>query len=244
MSKLNRAVYEVNQLYTLATRDQWMNRIHPLVKLILTVLYLAVVVWMKGFGLKQMILAGIFPLGVLILSDLSILKSMYRIRWILVLFIVMGLGNLFFDREPLGQIGGFTITSGMIVFALFLLRGVYCGLTCYWLVATTTIEKLCYAMRLLHVPSIIVTQIQLMYRFIGLLMKEAHQIEQAYMLRAPRQKGIHFRVWGSLLGQLLLRSIDRAKNVYESMLLRGFDGSRFYYDKKGKEEEKNEPYSS
>ncbi len=243
MSKLNRAVYEVNQLYTLATRDQWMNRIHPLVKLIITVLYLSMIVWMKGFGLKQMILAGIFPLGVLILSDLSIRKGIYRIRWVLVIFIFMGLSNLFFDREPMDQIGGFTITSGMIVFVLFLLRGVYCGLTCYWLVATTTIEKLCYAMRLLHIPSIIVTQIQLMYRFIGLLMKEAHQIEQAYMLRAPRQKGIHFKVWGSLLGQLLLRSIDRAKNVYESMLLRGFDG-RFYYDKKGKEEEKNEPYSS
>lgn len=237
MSKLNRAVYEVNQLYTLATRDQWMNRIHPLVKLILTVLYLCVVVWMKGFGLKQMILAGIFPLGVLILSDLSIRKGIYRIRWILVLFVFMGLGNLIFDRDPIGQIGDFTITSGMVVFILFLFRGVYCGLTCYWLVATTTIENLCYAMRLVHVPTIIVTQIQLMYRFIGLLMKEAHQIEQAYMLRAPKQKGIHFKVWGSLLGQLLLRSIDRAQNVYESMLLRGFDGI-FYYDKKDKEEER------
>lgn len=36
------------------------------------------------------------------------------------------------------------------------------------------------------------------------------------------EKGIHFRAWGSLLGQLLLRSVDRAHLVYESMMLRGY----------------------
>ena len=39
------------------------------------------------------------------------------------------------------------------------------------------------------------------------------------------RKGIQFQAWGSLLGQLLLRSIDRAQLVYESMQLRGFAGS-------------------
>lgn len=46
----------------------------------------------------------------------------------------------------------------------------------------------------------------------------------AYKLRAPGQKGIHFKVWGSFLGLLLLRSMDRAQTVYESMLLRGYQG--------------------
>ena len=38
------------------------------------------------------------------------------------------------------------------------------------------------------------------------------------------QKGIHISVWGSFLGQLLLRSMDRAQALYESMELRGFCG--------------------
>ena len=54
---------------------------------------------------------------------------------------------------------------------------------------------------------------------------EGIRIATAYALRAPGQKGIQFRAWGSLLGQLLLRSIDRAQLVYESMQLRGFAGS-------------------
>ena len=68
----------------------------------------------------------------------------------------------------------------------------------------------------------LVTTILLTYRYIVLLLQEANRISTAYALRAPGQKGIHFRAWGSLLGQLLLRSMDRAQLVYESMLLRGY----------------------
>ena len=50
----------------------------------------------------------------------------------------------------------------------------------------------------------------------------------AYTLRAPGQKGIHVSAWGSFLGQLLLRSMDRAQQLYESMQMRGFRGE-FYY---------------
>jgi len=50
----------------------------------------------------------------------------------------------------------------------------------------------------------------------------------AYHLRAPGQKGIHHSAWGSFLGQLLLRSMDRAEELYSSMQLRGFHGE-FHY---------------
>ena len=46
---------------------------------------------------------------------------------------------------------------------------------------------------------------------------------EAYHLRAPGQKGIHVSAWGSFLGQLLLRSMDRAQDIYSAMLLRGYD---------------------
>ena len=50
----------------------------------------------------------------------------------------------------------------------------------------------------------------------------------AYALRAPGQKGIQFSAWGSFLGQLLLRSMDRAEELYSSMQLRGFSGDFLY----------------
>ena len=50
---------------------------------------------------------------------------------------------------------------------------------------------------------------------------------QAYRLRAPNQKGVHFKVWGTLAGQLLLRSMDRANEVYESMTMRSNRGKLY-----------------
>ncbi len=44
MSKINEAIYEIRQMDQLAARDQWMNTLHPLVKLCLTVMYIFIVV--------------------------------------------------------------------------------------------------------------------------------------------------------------------------------------------------------
>lgn len=66
------------------------------------------------------------------------------------------------------------------------------------------------------------TQVLLTYRYVTVLLEEANRMTQAYSLRAPNQKGVHFKVWGTLAGQLLLRSMDRANEVYESMTLRGY----------------------
>lgn len=115
-----------------------------------------------------------------------------------------------------------------------MLKGVFSVLASYILIATTSIEKICYAMRLVHVPKIMVTQIMLTYRYIVLFLNEVDRITSAYALRAPNQKGIHFKVWGSLTGQLLLRSTDRATIVYESMTLRGYNGEFTYIGEKDK----------
>ena len=64
----------------------------------------------------------------------------------------------------------------------------------------------------------------LVYRYIIVLLKETERMTDAYMLRSPGQKGLHYKVWGTMVGQLLLRSMDRAQIVYDSMRLRGYCG--------------------
>ena len=129
----------------------------------------------------------------------------------------------------------------MISMATLMLKGAFAVLASYLLILTTSMESICYALRLLHVPKIMVTMVLLIYRYVIVLLKEAERISQAYSMRAPDQKGIHYRAWGTLLGQLMLRSIDRAQTVYESMLLRGFDGS-FRLSKKQKMDRRSAVY--
>ena len=79
-----------------------------------------------------------------------------------------------------------------------------------------------------------VTLFLLTYRYVGVMTEELSVMTDAYHLRAPGQKGIHICAWGSFFGQLLLRSADRAQELYESMLLRGYHGA-FPYADQGKE---------
>ena len=138
------------------------------------------------------------------------------------LLVLVGIANLFFDRAPVLTLGSVVLSGGAVTLLVLVVKGVLCFLAVYLLIATTGMERVCAALRQLHVPRVLVTTILLTYRYIVLLLQEGNRISTAYALRAPGEKGIHFRAWGSLLGQLLLRSVDRAQLVYESMMLRGY----------------------
>lgn len=231
MSRLNNAIHEVNRIDETAAKDQWINNIHPLVKLLLTFIYIIFVVSVNEYRLDSLIAMTVYPVAVFILGELSLKECLKRLRFVLPIVFIVGIFNPLFDRRPYAMFYGITITTGMISMVSLIIKGVFSVIASYILVATTTIEKICHALRMLHVPAVIVTQIMLMYRYILLLLNEAHRITQAYELRAPGQKGVHFKVWGSLSGQLLLRSIDRSQAVYESMCLRGYTGEFEYYNK-------------
>lgn len=116
------------------------------------------------------------------------------------------------------------ITYGMVSMVTLIVKGIFTVCAAYFLIVTTSIEKICYGLRRLHIPKGIIIVVMLIYRYIIVLLEETELMIQAYKLRAPYQNGINIKVWGSFVGQLLLRSIDRAETVYESMLIRGFNG--------------------
>lgn len=147
---------------------------------------------------------------------------------ILPLVCLVGIFNPVFDKRPMFYIGSVCVTYGVISMITLMLKGVLTISAAYLLASTTPIEKICAALRHLHFPKMIVTVILLIYRYMSLLMSEASRMTQAYMLRAPGHKGIHIKAWGSFAGNLLIRSIDKAKTVYDSMILRGFDGEINY----------------
>ena len=230
MSRLRSALYEIHHMDEMSARKIWLNQIHPLAKLLVTVVFIAVTVSRSKYDISETLCMGIYLIVIYILGEISFIDSVRRLRLILPLVCLVGIFNPVLDRQPYMMVGSFMITTGMISMVTLILKGMYSVFVAYALIASTSIEKICYALRMLHMPKIIVTQILLTYRYITVLLREANAMTQAYALRAPKQKGIHFKVWGSLSGQLLLRSIDRANEVYEGMVLRGYRGE-FQYAK-------------
>ncbi len=233
MAKITDAIFAVHELEEMAERKLEVNRVHPLVKLVTTLSYMIIVVSFHKYNILGLFPFILYPLLLLKLSDIPVMTCLQKIKGLLPLLLFIGIFNPIFDRTPLVYMGSLGISGGVISMITLFLKGMYCIAASFLLISTTGIDGICYALRLLHVPNVLVTQLLLTYRYITVLMAEANGVYQAYSLRAPGEKGVKYKIWGSLLGQLLLRSIDRAGNLYESMLLRGFNGE-FTYIKRTK----------
>ena len=224
MSVIDKNLQELNKLQDIQQRSHWMNELHPLGKLLISVLYIFTVASIGKYDIIHLILLAVYLVFAFVVGELSFREGVYRMRLVLPLVVFVGIFNPFFDREILFYIGGIGVSGGVLSMLTLVIKGFYTVLAAYVLIATTSIDDICYALRCIHVPKVIVIVVMLIYRYFDVMAKEADRIMTAYMLRAPSQKGIHYKAWGTLVGQWLLRSMDRADTVYESMLLRGFTG--------------------
>ena len=209
----------------LAVKSSPVHRLSPLSKLIVTIVYIAVTVSFSKYQLSALFMMVLYPVVMFSLSGISVWTCFYKLRIVLPLILAVGIFNPIFDREPMLELWGVTISSGVISMITLMVKGVFCLMASFLLIATTPVDSICAALRKLHMPSMLVTLFLLTYRYAGLMTEEAAVMSDAYALRAPGQRGIHISAWGSFLGQMLLRSMSRAEDLYASMQLRGFDGS-------------------
>ncbi|SFU53370.1 cobalt ECF transporter T component CbiQ [Butyrivibrio sp. INlla21] len=231
MNSIEKRLVELNKLQDLQQRSHWMNNLHPLGKLLISVIYIFLVTSVGKYDIVPLILLSVYIIFTFIIGELSFKDGIYRMRLILPLVLFVGIFNPFLDKTTV-MIAGYSVSGGMVSMLTLMIKGLYTVLAVYALIATTSIDDICYALRTVKVPKIIVIVIMLIYRYIDVMSNEADRIYTAYRLRAPGQKGIEYRSWGTLVGQWLLRSMDKARIVYESMHLRGFKGD-FIPKKKG-----------
>jgi len=100
------------------------------------------------------------------------------------------------------------------------------------LVTTTRFEEIVKSMRWLKVPKLLVAIINLMWRYIFVLVTEVKRLLIARASRSsilPDRHGGGTVFWrakvaGYMAGNLFLRSIERSDRVYAAMLSRGYDG--------------------
>lgn len=228
MNRASQAWSEIMALNDLSDGDSTIHRLHPLVKLFAAIGYIFTVVSFPKYDINGIFVMVLYPVLLYRLSGIPIRTCFYKLRFVLPLVMAVGIANPFLDRVPFSLAGIVTMPRGCISMVTLMLKGVFSLMISFLLVATTKIDALCASLRKLHVPEVIVTLFLLTYRYISVLMEQVAIMLDAYMLRAPGQNGIHISAWGSFLGQLILRSMDRADALYESMLLRGFNGE-FHY---------------
>jgi cobalt/nickel transport system permease protein len=92
------------------------------------------------------------------------------------------------------------------------------------LIASTGFASICMSLEKMGAPNSFAVQLLFLYRYIFVLTDEASRMVRARALRAFGGKGMGFSVFTSMIGQLLLRALDRAQRIHRAMRCRGFDG--------------------
>ncbi len=115
-------------------------------------------------------------------------------------------------------------TGGVTVFWHTVARSTLCLSGAILLAATTPFSEIIRALRAWHVPALLLTTLALMDRYLFVLVEESGRMTRARASRtfSPRSR---WTVWSSLaemLGQLFVRSVERAGRIYSAMCARGW----------------------
>lgn len=224
MGEMSRALTQMDELERLAQGDSPLHRLHPGVKLGATLAYLAAVLSVPLGQPGRLVGFFLWPALLMPLSDTPWRPLWDRLKIALPFGGMMALSNLLFLRAPVGRLGGLILTDGMLSCLSVLLKTGLCVTAVLLLIATTGFPALCTQLAAAHVPDLLCMQLAMTYRYLSVLLEEAGQMALAYRLRAHGARGIRMQDMGSFLGQLLLRSFDRAGRVYTAMTCRGFSG--------------------
>lgn len=115
--------------------------------------------------------------------------------------------------------------AGTAKFFVIVVKSTLSLLTILLLANTTPFHKLIDVSRRLRFPSVMVTILALMYRYLFVLIDEVERIGRARHSRTfVRTRARSWIILGSVLGQLFVRSTERAERIYAAMCARGWKG--------------------
>lgn len=155
-------------------------------------------------------------------------------------FVFAAIPLVFFGPEPVAQTRIFEFLmipfseTGWIRFLSIAIKSWMSVQLAIILAATTHFPDLMGGFRALKFPAIFISTIELMWRYLFLMIEETGRLIRARSSRSSTIPGnrnsggsVLWRasVTGGMAGSLFLRSIERSERVYAAMLARGYDGT-------------------
>lgn len=214
--------HEMYALELLSSGDTCIHRLHPLAKLLAAAVFIATVVSFDKYTVARFAPYFFYPLLLMALSRTPHSMLYKRLLLALPFCLFVGVSNLALDRGAALHVGGVPISYGAVSFASILCRAYLCVMAALVLISVTRLRCLANELARLGAPNVLIAMLEVTYRYTGILINEAHSMYIAYSLRAPRRRGIAVSDMGPFVGQLLLKSFDRADRVYGAMKCRGY----------------------
>jgi cobalt/nickel transport system permease protein len=224
MTALARALGALRDLDTQAARDTPLARRDPRAKLLVTLGFLVALMAFDRYQVVALLPLALYPVWQAAQSDLPARLAGRMLALAVPLALLLGLFNPLLDRASMLVLGGVTISAGFVSLVAILLRAMLAACAGLILIASTGMPDLCSALHRLGAPRAFAIQLQLVYRFLFVLLEEGQRLLTARALRAGPHQRLALAEYAPLLGQWLVRSIERATRVHRAMLARGFKG--------------------
>ncbi len=222
--KLESSTLDIGYLDFLSRQQTLIHHLDPRAKLLTTLSFIAVVVSFGKYAVTALIPFVIYPVSLIALGNLPPGYFLKKILLAAPFALFIGIFNPVLDREVMVRFADVGISGGWISFASIMLRFALTVSAALILIATTGFNEVCLALRKMGVPAGLSVQLLFLFRYLFVLIEESARMSRARAVRSFDGKGMGLKIFSHMIGQLLLRTIDRARRIHLGMLCRGFDG--------------------
>lgn len=204
----------------------FLHRADPRFKIIIFILFS--VLCATASGLKIPLLCLVYSLILLLIGKLKLkpLTSRLFVANSFIAFIWFFI-PLSYNQAPYLEIGVLKISQEGLFYALSItLKCNAIILSTIALLSTSSVFSLAHAMLHLKMPTKLVTVFFLFYRYISVIHDEYLRIRKAAILRGfvPKNNIHTYKTFAYIIGGMLIKSYERAEEIYKAMLCRGFTG--------------------
>lgn len=227
MKSVDGTILDFSRLDLLATGNTAVHRIDARAKVLVVIIFILAVVSFGRYEVSALLPFFAFPVFMAVLGNLPAVFIAKKIALVLPFALLVGIFNPLFDREILFSLGNLNISAGWISCTSIVIRTILTVSAALILVSLTGFPAICQALQRFGMPQVFATQLLFLYRYIAVLAEEGARASQARELRTFENRGQGIRSYGPLIGNLLLRTWERAERIHRAMLARGFTG-RFH----------------
>jgi len=231
MTKLEKSISQLQTMHAVSGTES--GRRDPRGLLLTSLLYLGLMLSVPAARLEQLIWFAIYPIAGSALCGISFGRIFKKSLYLLPFILFIGIFNPIFDREPALRIGELAISRGWITFVSLTLRGLMAVQALLILIGSSGFNGLCRGLQRLGMPGFLTTQLNLVFRYLGIMLSEALSMHRAREARGYGKRSLPLKMWGTLTGELFIRTVRRAERIHAAMQARGFDGTIRFYSGEG-----------
>ncbi len=210
----------------LSEGTSYLHDFDPRLKIIVALIYSVTVALLTNFTL--LFASLVFSLVLVTWGRLSIATVLKRLLvingFVFFLWLVLPFS---YEGKTLFEVGPLAATQPGVYQALRITLKSNAIILCLMaLLSTSPTFMLVHALHHLKVPSKLVHLFFFTYRYIHVIYTEFTRLHTAMKVRSfTPSTNIHtYKSYAYLVGMLLVRSYERSKRIYQSMLCRGFNG--------------------